>query len=109
MSFGLSKLSVSGILGIRRLSRSFWNVVLNIFFLILINLFIKRVAPKSALTQGEMITIYAMLSIASGLAGHDTLALTIPALPHAFWFATLENDWADMFHRLYPAASRCCR
>ena len=80
----------------------FWNVVLNIFFLILINLFLKRVAPKSALTQGEMITIYAMLSIASGLAGHDTLALTIPALPHAFWFATIENDWADMFHSYIP-------
>ena len=80
----------------------FWNVVLNIFFLILINLFLKRVAPRSALTQGEMITIYAMLSIASGLAGHDTLALTIPALPHAFWFATIENDWADMFHAYIP-------
>ena len=80
----------------------FWNVVLNIFFLILINLFLKRVAPRSALTQGEMITIYAMLSIASGLAGHDTLALTIPALPHAFWFATIENDWADMFHSYIP-------
>ena len=80
----------------------FWNVVLNIFFLILVNLFLKRTAPRAALTQGEMITIYAMLSIASGLAGHDTLALTIPALPHAFWFATLENDWADMFHSYIP-------
>ena len=80
----------------------FWNVVLNIFFLILINLFLKRVAPGSALKQGEMITIYAMLSIASGLAGHDMLALTIPALPHAFWFATIENDWADTFHGYIP-------
>ena len=80
----------------------FWNVVLNIFFLILINLFLKQTFPRAALTQGEMITIYAMLSIASGLAGHDTLALTIPALPHAFWFATLENDWADMFHSYIP-------
>ena len=53
----------------------FWNVVLNLFFLILINLGIKRVSPKSALSQAEFITIYVMLSIASGLAGHDTLAL----------------------------------
>ena len=66
----------------------FWNVVLNLFFLILINLGIKQVSPKSALSQAEFITIYVMLSIASGLAGHDTLALTIPALPHAFWFLT---------------------
>ena len=80
----------------------FWNVVLNLFFLILLNLFIKQYWPKAALKQGEMITIYAMLSIASGLAGHDTLALTIPALPHAFWFATPENEWAELFHQYIP-------
>jgi len=80
----------------------FWNVVLNLFFLILINLGIKQVSPKSALSQAEFITIYTMLSIASGLAGHDTLALTIPALPHAFWFATPENDWADLIHPYIP-------
>jgi hypothetical protein len=80
----------------------FWNVVLNLFFLILINLGIKQVFPKSALSQAEFITIYTMLSIASGLAGHDTLALTIPALPHAFWFATPENDWADLIHPYIP-------
>ena len=80
----------------------FWNVVLNLFFLILINLGIKQVSPKSALTQAEFITIYAMLSIASGLAGHDALALTIPALSHAFWFATPENDWANLIHSYIP-------
>ena len=80
----------------------FWNVVLNLFVLILLNLIIKRVAPKSALTQGEMITIYAMLSIASGLVGHDTLALTVPAIPHAFWFATPENEWGEIFFNFIP-------
>ena len=49
-----------------------------------------------------MITIYVMLSIASGLAGHDSLALTIPAIPHAFWFATPENDWAGLLHAYIP-------
>lgn len=80
----------------------FWNVVLNLFVLIIINLGIKQVWPKAALRQGEMITIYVMLSISSGLAGHDSLALTIPTLPHAYWFATPENEWADLFHRFIP-------
>jgi len=80
----------------------FWNVVLNLFILILLNLIIKQIAPKFALTQGEMITIYVMLSIASGLVGHDSLALTIPAIPHAFWFATPENEWAELFHGFIP-------
>ncbi|GIX06845.1 MAG: hypothetical protein KatS3mg115_1248 [Candidatus Poribacteria bacterium] len=80
----------------------FWNVVLNIFVLILLNLALKRVRPDWALTQGELITVYVMLSIASGLAGHDSLALTIPAIPHAFYFATPENQWAELFFRYIP-------
>ncbi|MBM3215815.1 hypothetical protein FJZ36_12960 [Candidatus Poribacteria bacterium] len=80
----------------------FWNVVLNVFALIVINLAVQRVRPRWALTQGELITIYVMLSIASGLAGHDSLALTIPAIPHAFKFATPENQWAELFFRYIP-------
>jgi hypothetical protein len=80
----------------------FWNVVLNIFLLILLNLAVRRVRADWALTQGELITIYVMLSVASGLAGHDALALTIPAIPHAFRFATPENQWSELFFRYIP-------
>ncbi len=80
----------------------FWNVVLNIFLLIIFNLTVRRFRPAWALNQGELITIYVMLSVASGLAGHDALALTIPAIPHAFQFATPENQWAEMFFRYIP-------
>ena len=71
----------------------FWNVVFNLFVLILINLGLRKIWRHNTLTQAELITIYTMLSMASGLAGHDALALLVPALPHAFWFATVENDW----------------
>ena len=80
----------------------FWNVVLNIFLLIIFNFTVRRFRPAWALNQGELITIYVMLSVASGLAGHDALALTIPAIPHAFRFATPENQWAEMFFRYIP-------
>ena len=43
-----------------------------------------------------------MLSIASSLAGHDVLRVLIPMIPYAFWYATPENDWADLFHRYIP-------
>ena len=43
-----------------------------------------------------------MLSIASSLAGHDVLRVLIPMIPHAFWFATPENEWAELFHRYIP-------
>lgn len=79
-----------------------WNVVFNIFVLVLINLAIKRFAPRYALTQSEFIIIYVMLSLASALAGHDTLQLGIPAMTHGWWFATEENKWASLFHRFLP-------
>ena len=80
----------------------FWNVVFNLFVLILINLGLRKISRHNTLTQAELITIYTMLSMASGLAGHDALALLVRALPHAFWFATVENDWVNLIQPFLP-------
>ena len=79
-----------------------WGVVFTMFVVILINLLVKSFLPNAALTQGELITIYVMLCMAAGLAGHDTLQLTIPAIPHAFWYATPENEWVEMIQPYVP-------
>ena len=79
-----------------------WNVVFSILILIIINLGLKKFAPRHAFNQGEFITIYVMLSVASGIASHDMIALLIPALPHAFWFATPENEWQDLMWQHTP-------
>lgn len=80
----------------------FFNVVFCLSLLIGGNVLLSRTFPKAALTQGELLTVYVMLSLASGIAGHDFLRVLIPMIPHAFWFATPENDWADLFHRYVP-------
>ena len=47
-----------------------WHVVVNLLVLILLNTFvIKRFWPNAAFSQGELITIYTMLSLAGGVAG----------------------------------------
>ena len=79
-----------------------WGVVFTIFVIILVNLLIKRFLPDAALTQGELITIYVMLCMAAGLAGHDTLQLMIPGIPHPFWFDTPENEWAEIMQPHVP-------
>ena len=79
-----------------------WGVVFVMFVVILFNLLVKRFLPDSSLTQGELITIYVMLCMAAGLAGHDTLQLTIPAIPHPYWFATPENEWVEMVQPHVP-------
>lgn len=79
-----------------------WGVVFTMFVVILINLLVNRFLPNFALTQGELITIYVMLCMAAGLAGHDSLQLTIPAIPHAFWFDTPENEWTEILQPYVP-------
>jgi len=79
-----------------------WNVVFNLLVLLGLNLLLKRFVPSRALTQAEFVTIYVMLSIASALAGHDTLQLGVPNLSHPWYFATDANKWADLFQKHLP-------
>jgi hypothetical protein len=59
----------------------FWNTTFFLFLIVLFNVFVlKRALPNWALSQGELITIYVMMTIATALAGHDSLQLGIPAV-----------------------------
>jgi len=80
----------------------FFNVIFWLLALILLNFLLKRLLPKLAFSQGELITIYAMLAISSAISGHDALIGLPPALGHTFWFATPENDWQALFFRYIP-------
>ncbi len=79
-----------------------WNVVFSLLVLILLNAGLRRVAPRWAFTQGEFITIYVLLAIASALAGHDTLQLGIPSLVFPWLNATDANQWESLFWRQVP-------
>lgn len=80
----------------------YFNVIFCIFWMTLLNLAIIKLIPRYAFSQGEILTVYIMLSLASSLAGHDMLRVLIPMIPHAFWYATPENEWAELFHRYIP-------
>jgi hypothetical protein len=79
-----------------------FTVVFNVFVLTLLNLLGKRFFPRLALSQGELLVIYAMLSVASAVAGHSFMEILVSILGHAFWFATPENDWNALFLRYIP-------
>ena len=50
-----------------------YNVIITLMVLIPVNFLIKRFLPRFALSQGEFLTIYVMLSVASAIAGHDMM------------------------------------
>jgi hypothetical protein len=80
----------------------FFNVIFCVSVLIVLNVAVSRLFPPAALSQGELLTVYVMLSLATALAGHDMLRVLTPLPTYPIWFATPENDWADLFHRYIP-------
>ena len=43
-----------------------------------------------------------MTNIATCIVGHDMLQILVPMMGHAFWFATAENEWQNLFWSHIP-------
>ena len=80
----------------------FFNVIFSLFVVIGFNKLLQRFLPRIALVQSEFVVVYLMLSIASGITGHDMLEILVPMLGHAFRFATPENEWQQLFLPFLP-------
>ncbi len=73
----------------------FFTATFSLLVLTAANVVAKRIAPGRALRQGELLTIFSMVSLATAMAGVDFLSPLISIMPHEAWFATPENRWAD--------------
>ncbi|MGQ9608537.1 MAG: DUF6785 family protein [bacterium] len=80
----------------------FFNVIFSLFFLSVLNIGLKRFFSNFAFTPAELLTIYVILCIATSLFGHDMLQILIPLMSYAFWFATPENGWKELFWGYLP-------
>jgi len=78
------------------------NVVFILLFLVLINWLVKLISPNFALYPSELLTVYIILAASSNISGYDSMVALMGVIPHAFWYDTLENDWASLFHRNIP-------
>ncbi len=81
----------------------FIQPVFILFLLILSNLLYRQLAPKTALTQAELLTVYVMVAMSCTFAGHDTMQNMFGAIVHPFWFATAENEWQNLFWHHIPS------
>ena len=79
-----------------------FNALFTLLVLIAINAFLHRIRPSLAFSQSELLTIYAMLCQASVFAGRDMLQVLVPLMGNGFWYATPENEWAQLFHQHLP-------
>lgn len=80
----------------------YFNVIFCLFFLILANLLLRRLWPRMAFSQGELLVIYTILSLGSCMVGHDLYQVLIAGLVHPFQYATPENRWEALFFHYLP-------
>ena len=75
-----------------------------IFTLIILalNVVLKKNRPGSELTPAELITIWVMLSVGSGIPYSGLMRYLPPLLVCPVYFATPENEWAELFHDNLP-------
>lgn len=74
----------------------FYNVIFCIVGLLLVNVFLRRNMPGLVLSRRELLVVYAMLVTGSSLVGLDYILMLVAAIPHAAYFATPENRWAEI-------------
>lgn len=79
----------------------FANVVFVLFLLVGFNVSLRRLAPRFAFSQGELLTLYTMLVVSTGLAGLDGVGILGQIIPHGAWFASA-NTW-DSFLGAFPS------
>ena len=80
----------------------FPTVIFTFFLLAALAPFLRRLFKRAAPTSRELAMTYIMVSVATALAGHDIVRQLVPMIANAGWFATPENEWADIFFRFLP-------
>lgn len=83
----------------------FTNTVAVLFLLALINRWLKRIRPEWAFGAGEMLTLYLMLGISTGLVSSvwDLGGALSGTITYPFWGATPENKWQDLLWPNLPS------
>lgn len=95
-SFWIARTEAMDYSGFPTCASLFYNVIFSLILLLLLNCGARRVAPRLALSQRELLIVYAMLATGSSLVGHDTMQMVVPTIPHAKLFATPENRWEEL-------------
>ena len=81
----------------------FYHVTFVVLLIALLNLLVRRRWPGAALSPGELMTIYMMLSIASTFCSHDTFQILLSMLAFPVSAANPQNRWDELVIAHIPA------
>lgn len=74
-----------------------------LFVLTGLNLLCRSLLPGLALSVGEMLVVYVMMTTSCGLSSSGQLQFIVPTVTAAYHYATPDNGWASSFHRYVPS------
>lgn len=80
----------------------FVTPIFYLFALVGLNAVLRRVAPRKALSGGEMVTVYLMLVMSCTIATHDFIINLMSTLPWPRWYATPANNWENTIFEHLP-------
>ena len=77
----------------------FFHTILILIALVALNALLRLIVPRYAFNRAELLIVYIMTSISSGIVGDQFMAVFLPGLANPFWYATAANAWAT---KLWP-------
>lgn len=81
----------------------YFNTLTLLLVLLALNVGLGRVVPGRNFTRGEMLTVYVMLVVSTGLAGHDQMQILFTTIHYAVARATVENGWTKTIMPYLPS------
>ena len=73
----------------------FFHAVILLAALVGANALLRLASPRLAFTRAEMLLVYVMVGVSSGIVGDQFMAILLPSLSYPFRYATDANQWAD--------------
>lgn len=70
--------------------------------ILVVNVVLRKFYPGSELSPSELITIWCMMLVASGIPSSGLMRYHLFMLTAPFYFDSPENDWKDLFHQYLP-------
>lgn len=80
----------------------YYNVVFSLAVLAVLNVALRKVAPRAALSQAELLVVYVLVSIGVSTAGCDYFHWIFPNIAGLHYRATPENRWEEIFFQWVP-------
>ena len=80
----------------------FANVFFLLTVLLVLNNLVRKLLPRVALSQPELMLAYTMIGVGSALAGQDMIPGLVMMIAHTYKFATPENGWLGRFGQYLP-------